>query len=156
MKEIIVQECTKRTKGEMNIPEKFNTAVGRLKGEFFETVAGDESEIHFLYLPVKRSCIQKKSQEKPRQKFEKADSNKHKSRQKTDEKKGICRKDIFLQEDEFIAFLGKKMEIGNFYFCKALYQNKLVDFGVNVRKIIETPTHQIIFDADGTKGYNIC
>lgn len=47
------------------------------------------------------------------------------------------------------------MESGNFYFAKALYQGKLVDWGVDVDYIVETPIYQIIFDKDGTKGYNI-
>lgn len=156
MKEIIVQDCTNRKKGELNIPEKFSIAVGRLKGDVFETATGDESEIHFLYLPVKRSCIQNKSEEKTKQSAKKANSTKSKSHKKTNERKKICRRDIFLQDDEFMTFLGEKMEVGKFYFCKALYQGKFVDWGVNVKKIIETPTHQIIFDEDGTKGYNIC
>ena len=136
MREIIIDDLRKNDK--LNIPQKFSRATGRIRNGLFETVAKTDKEIHFLYMPVNPNHTREEA--------------KQEEKSPTPIFKREC---INLKDDEFITFFGKKMEVGKFYFCKALYQGEITDWGVDVEKVINMSTYQIIFDKDGTRGYNI-
>ncbi len=142
MREIIIDDLRKKDK--LNIPQKFSSVTGNIRNGLFEAVAKTDKEIHFLYMPVSPNHTREEAKE------EEAVKNEEQSPTPT-----FKRESLNLKDDEFITFLGKKMEVGKFYFCKALYQGGITDWGVDVEKVINMSTYQIIFDKDGTRGYNI-
>ena len=149
MREIFVTDLTDMTpdrREKLITPGGFDTAVGKIKNGVLEAVSSNKEEIHFMYMPD----ASKKGKATKEQ--EKTESNEIPKRI---QKLSMSVRRFNLADDEFMIFLGKKMESGKFYFAKALYQGKLVDWGVDVDYIVETPIYQIIFDKDGTKGYNI-
>ena len=144
MREIIIDDLRKKDK--LNIPKKFSSVTGNIRNGLFEAVAKTDKEIHFLYMPVSPNH----TREEAKQEEKAAKTSKNEEQSPT-----FKRESLNLKDDEFITFLGKKMEVGKFYFCKALYQGGITDWGVDVEKVINMSTYQIIFDKDGTRGYNI-
>lgn len=144
MREIIIDDLRKKDK--LNIPQKFSSVTGNIRNGLFEAVAKTDKEIHFLYMPVSPNH----TREEAKQEEKAAKTSKNEEQSPT-----FKRESLNLKDDEFITFLGKKMEVGKFYFCKALYQGGITDWGVDVEKVINMSTYQIIFDKDGTRGYNI-
>lgn len=149
MREIIIDDLREKGKNDkLNIPQKFSKATGKIRNGLFEAVAKTDKEIHFLYMPVSQNHTREEA--KKEEKTVKISKNEEQSPTPI-----FKRESINLKEDEFITFLGKKMEVGKFYFCKALYQGEIIDWGVDVEKLINMSTYQIIFDRDGPSGYNI-
>lgn len=149
MREIIIDDLREKGKNDkLNIPQKFSRATGKIRNELFEAVATTDKEIHFLYMSVSpnHTLEEAKKGEKT------VKTSKNEEQLPTPIYKREC---INLKDDEFITFFGKKMEVGKFYFCKALYQGEIIDWGVDVEKVINMSTYQIIFDKDGMRGYNI-
>lgn len=143
MRKIFATDLTDMTpdrREKLITPGGFDTVVGKIKNGVLEAVSSNKEEILFMYMPDAS-----KNGSKPKQ----VDIPKKVQKIHTSDGR------VNLSDDEFMFFLGKKMEIGKFYFGTALYQGKLVDWGVDVNFIVETPLYQIIFDIDGTKGYNI-
>ena len=149
MREIIIDDLRKKGKnGKLNIPQKFSCVTGNVRNGLFEAVAKTDKEIHFLYIPVSPNHTREEAKQE-----EKTDITiKNEEQPPTLIFKREC---INLKDGEFITFFGKKMEVGKFYFCKAIYQGEIIDWGVDVEKVINMSTYQIIFDKDGTCGYNI-
>ncbi len=149
MREIIIDDLREKEKnGKVTIPQKFSSVTGNIRNGLFEAVAKTDKEIHFLYMPVSpnHTLEEAKKGEKT------VKTSKNEEQLPTPIYKREC---INLKDDEFITFFGKKMEVGKFYFCKALYQGEIIDWGVDVEKVINMSTYQIIFDKDGMRGYNI-
>ena len=146
MREIIIDDLREKEKnGKVTIPQKFSSVTGNIRNGLFEAVAKTDKEIHFLYMPVSQNHTREEAKKE-------GEAVKNEEQSPTPIFKREC---INLKEDEFITFFGKKMKVGKFYFCKALYQGEIIDWGVDVEKVINMSTYQIIFDKDGMRGYNI-
>ena len=60
-----------------------------------------------------------------------------------------------LEEGVFLAFTGTKMQPGDFFFEKVLLDGEVVELPINVVKVVDYGLYQIIYDSDGSWGYNV-
>lgn len=61
------------------------------------------------------------------------------------------------EEGVFVAFTGKKMQPGDFFFEKVLVDGQIIEMPINVERVIDGVygLYQIIYDEDGSWGYNV-
>lgn len=64
---------------------------------------------------------------------------------------------INLEEGVFIALTGKKMRPGDFFFETVLLDGQIIELPINVERVIDGVhgLYQIIYDEDGSWGYNV-
>ena len=64
---------------------------------------------------------------------------------------------IHLEEGVFLALTGKKMQPGDFFFEKVLLDRQIIEMPINVERVIDGVygLYQIIYDEDGSWGYNV-
>ena len=77
-------------------------------------------------------------------------------RKKLREPVGI-KAELHIEEGVFVAFTGKKMQPGDFFFEKVLVDGQIIEMPINVERVIDGVygLYQIIYDEDGSWGYNV-
>ena len=81
-------------------------------------------------------------------------------RKKLREPVGI-KAELHIEEGVFVAFTGKKMQPGDFFFEKVLVDGQIIEMPINVERAStaaeqpRTILYQIIYDEDGSWGYNV-
>jgi len=77
-------------------------------------------------------------------------------RKKLREPVGI-KAELHIEEGVFVAFTGKKMQPGDFFFEKVLVDGQIIEMPINVERVIDgvDGLYQIIYDEDGSWGYNV-
>ncbi len=65
--------------------------------------------------------------------------------------------EIHIEEGVFLALTGKKMQPGDFFFEKVLVDGQIIEMPINVERVIDGVygLYQIIYDEDGSWGYNV-
>ena len=65
--------------------------------------------------------------------------------------------ELHIEEGVFVAFTGKKMQPGDFFFEKVLVDGQIIEMPINVERVIDGVygLYQIIYDEDGSWGYNV-